>query len=88
MMLRAELPVHRNNTVYCCMRCSAHNRRADLPLEPLDGSCEVLGSLSRPRYASIALAGPPRFAERVTYETASNPSNIAGSKDKAPSPAR
>ena len=31
---------------------------------------------------------PPRFAERVTYETARDPSNTTGSKDKAPSPAR
>ena len=40
-----------------------------------------------PRYASIAFAEPPRFAERVTYETASNPSNATGSNHN-PSAAR
>ena len=40
-----------------------------------------------PRYASIAFTEPPRFAERVTYETASDPSNTTGSKDKATAPA-
>jgi hypothetical protein len=40
------------------------------------------------RYASLAFAEPRRFAGRVTYETASAPSNATGSKDKAPSPAR
>jgi DNA-binding transcriptional LysR family regulator len=39
-------------------------------------------------YASIAFAEPRRFAERVTYETASNPINATGIKNKAPSPAR
>ena len=40
-----------------------------------------------PRYASIAFAEPRRFAGRVTYETASDPSNATGSKDY-PSAAR
>jgi cysteine synthase len=39
-------------------------------------------------YASIAVAAPRRFAARETYETASNPINATGIKDKAPSPAR
>jgi hypothetical protein len=41
-----------------------------------------------PRYAGIAFAKPPRLAGRVTYETASNPINATGIKDKAPSPAK
>ncbi len=39
-------------------------------------------------YASIAFAEPRRSAGRVTYETASNPINATGNKNKAPSPAR
>ena len=38
--------------------------------------------------ANLALGNPPRFAERVTYETASDPINATGSNDSAPSPAR
>ena len=41
-----------------------------------------------PRYTTTAFAEPPRLTERVTYETASAPSNRAGSKVTAPSPAR
>ena len=37
-----------------------------------------------PRYASIDFAEPRRFAGRVTYETASNPSNATGSKRQGP----
>ena len=36
---------------------------------------------SRVCYASIAFAEPPRFAERVTYETASSPSNATGARE-------
>ena len=43
--------------------------------------------LELPRYASTAFAEPRRFAGRVTYETASNPSNTTGNND-FPSAAR
>jgi len=39
-------------------------------------------------YTCIAFATTRRFVGRVTYETASNPSNVTGIRTRAPSPAR
>jgi hypothetical protein len=55
---------------------------------PCTGESDPGTGVEPPRYASIAFAEPRRFAGRVTYETASDPINATGSKDKAPSPAR
>jgi hypothetical protein len=53
-----------------------------------DGRVRAALRVEPSRYASIDFAELRRFAGRVTYETVSDPINAAGSKDKAPSPAR